>query len=321
MKICIFGAGAIGGNLAARLAHGGADVSVVVRGENLAAIKQNGLTLELPDRTLNQRVNASADPRELGPQDFVIVSVKAPALGDVAVGIAPLLKADTPVMFVMNGIPWWYFYKHGGEFDGRRLQLIDPGDKVWNAVGPERAIGAIIYSANSTPRPGVVQQVGAGASLVIGEPSGEMSARTKAIADAMIAGGAKVTVTPRMREAVWTKLLGNVSSNPVCFLGQSSIAEVMKNPALVETLKTLAGEASAIAKAMGYDVSIDVEKDFGKGTSHKPSILQDLERGKPLELDSMFTVPVEFGKLYNVPTPVLDVMVSLMKLRAKAAGL
>lgn len=321
MKICVFGAGAIGGNLAARLSQGGAEVSVVARGDHLAAIRQNGLTLKTPDKTFSARIGASADARELGPQDFVIVSVKGPALPDVARGIGPLLKADTPVMFVMNGIPWWYFYKHGGKFDDRRLPLIDPGDVVWNAVGPQRAIGAVIYSANSMPGPGVVHQVGAGASLTLGEPSGEMSARTKAIADALIAGGAKATVTPRIRKAVWAKLLGNMSSNPICFLGQSAIDSVMKNSALVESMQTLSDEASAIAKAMGYDVTFDVAKGMGAGSPHKPSILQDLERGKPLELDAMFTVPVEFARLYNVPTPVLDVMVSLMKLRAKAAGL
>ena len=264
---------------------------------------------------------ASADPPELGPQDFVIVTVKAPALGDVAAGIAPLLKSDTPVMFVMNGIPWWYFYKHGGEFDGRRLPLIDPGDAIWNAVGPERAIGAVIYSANSVPRPGVVRNAGGSARLVIGEPDGSASARTKAIADALVAGGAQAEITPEIRKFVWTKLLANMSSNPLTFLAQCPIGEVIGTPVLLDMLKTLCKEAVAIAKALGYDVSLDIEKAFATGGTHKPSIVQDLERGKPLELNSMFIVPVEFGKLFNVPTPMLDLMVTLMKLRAKAAGL
>jgi 2-dehydropantoate 2-reductase len=240
---------------------------------------------------------------------------------EVAAGIGPLLKADTPVMFVMNGIPWWYFYKLGGKFDGRRLPLIDPGDKVWNAIGPERAIGAVIYSANSVPRPGVINNVGGNAALVIGEPSGEMSARTKMIADALIAGGAKCEVTPNMREAVWAKLLGNMSSNPLCFLGECSIGEVVKSPLLFEKVDVMAKESAAIAKAQGYEVSLDVQKAFGGGTPHKPSIVQDLIRRKPLELDAMFTVPLEMGKLYGVRTPMLDVIVDLMKLRAKAAGL
>lgn len=240
---------------------------------------------------------------------------------DVARGIGPLLKADTPVMFVMNGVPWWYFYKHGGDFDDRRLPLLDPGNAVWNAVGPQRALGAVIYSSNSMPSPGVINQVGTGTTLILGEPSGEMSARAKMIAEALIAGGVRAMVTPQIREAVWAKLRGNMSSNPICFLGQSANDGVMKSPALVECMQKLSDEASAIALAMGYDVSADFAKTVGTGSTHKPSILQDLERGKPLELDAMFTVPVEFGKLYNVSTPMLDVMVSLMKLRAKAAGL
>jgi 2-dehydropantoate 2-reductase len=321
MKICVFGAGAIGGNVAARLASGGAEVSVVARGEHLNAIRENGLTLELPDRTINQKVRASADPKELGPQDLAIVAVKAPSLPEVAAGIGPLLKADTPVMFVMNGIPWWYFYQHGGKFDGRRLPLIDPNDAVWNAVGPDRAIGAVIYSANSVPRPGVINNVGGGAALTIGEPSGELSARTRQIADALIAGGAKCDVTSNMREAVWGKLLGNMSSNPLCFLSECSIGEVVKSPLLFEKLDMMAKEAAAIAKAQGYDVSLDVQKAFGGGTPHKPSIVQDLIRRKPLELDAMFTVPLELGKLFGVETPMLDMLVALMKLRAKAAGL
>jgi 2-dehydropantoate 2-reductase len=321
MKICVFGAGAIGGNLAARLANGGADVSVVARGEHLAAIRQNGLTLETPQKTFTAKVKASAEPRDLGPQDLVIVSVKAPSLPEVARGIGPLLRADTPVMFVMNGIPWWYFYKHGGPFDGRRLSSIDPGDAVWNAVGPERAIGAVIYSANDMPRPGVIRNSSGKAHLIIGEPSGEETPRIKAIAEAINRSDATAKISTRMRDDVWAKLLGNISSNPLCFLTQSAIGPMMADPVCVAALKTLADEAAAIARSLGCDVSLDVEKTFSGSSIHKPSIVQDLERGKPLELDAMFTLPLEFGKMMKVETPLLDTMVSLMKLRAKAAGL
>jgi 2-dehydropantoate 2-reductase len=320
-KICVFGAGAIGGNLAARLANGGADVSVVARGEHLAAIRQNGLTLETPQRIFSAKVQASAESRDLGPQDLVIVSVKAPSLPDVARGIGPLLKPDTPVMFVMNGIPWWYFYRHGGPLDGRHLPSIDPGDAVWNAVGPERAIGAVIYSANDMPRPGVIRNSSGRAHLVIGEPSGEETPRIKAIAEAINRSDATAKISTRMRDDVWAKLLGNISSNPLCFLTQSAIGPMMADPVCVAALKTLADEAAAIARSLGCDVSLDVEKTFSGSSVHKPSIVQDLERGKPLELDAMFTLPLEFGKMMKVKTPLLDTMVSLMKLRAKAAGL
>src|SRR3954452_17433364 len=189
MKLCVFGAGAIGGNLAARFAAA-AEVSVIARGEHLAAIQRDGITVEAPDRTINAKVKASADARDLGPQDLVIVTVKAPALPDVAAGIGPLLKPDTPVLFVMNGIPWWYFHAHGGPLDGKRLPAIDPGDAVWNAVGPQRAIGGVIYSSSTVVRPGVVRNVSGRVHLTTGEPNGAMTERVANIAKAIEASGA-----------------------------------------------------------------------------------------------------------------------------------
>jgi 2-dehydropantoate 2-reductase len=321
MKICVFGAGAIGGNLAVRLAKSGADVSVIARGEHLAAIRSDGLTLEMPKETINARVAATAEPRDLGPQDLVLVCVKAPALPDVAAGIAPLLKADTAVMFVMNGIPWWYFYKHGGPLDGRRLPRIDPGDAVWNAVGPQRAVGSIINSSNSVARPGVIRNTSGRAHLVIGEPSGELTPRIQKIADAINASTATAAVSTRIRDEVWTKLLANISSNPLAFLAQSALGQVIADPISNAGVKTMAKEGAAIAKSLGCDVSIDIDAAFSPTSPHKPSIVQDLERGRPLELDAMFTVPLEFGKMTGVSTPMLDLMVSLMVIRAKGAGL
>lgn len=321
MKICVFGAGAIGGNLAARLAGRGREVSVVARGEHLAAIRKNGLTVETPDRPLWAKVNASAEPRDLGPQDLVIVTVKAPALPEVAAGIAPLLRDDTPVMFVMNGIPWWYFYAHGGPLDGRRLPLIDPGDAVWNAVGPQRAIGAVIYSSNTVVRPGVIRNTSGRTHLVIGEPNGEMTTRVKTIADTFNVSGAEADISPRIRDAIWTKLLANMSSNPLTFLAQTSLGAIFAEPVCVAAVRTMAEEAAAIARALGCEAHLDVDKAFAGASQHKPSIVQDLERGRPLELDAMFTVPAEFGKTLGVKTPMLDLFVTLMKLRARAAGL
>jgi 2-dehydropantoate 2-reductase len=321
MKICVFGAGAIGGNVAARLASSGAEVSVIARGEHLAAIKANGLTLEMPKETIAARVIASADAHDLGPQDLVIVTVKAPALPEVAAGIAPLLKADTPVMFVMNGIPWWYFYRHGGTLDGRRLPRIDPGDAVWNAVGPQRAIGSVINSSNSIVRPGVIRNTSGRAHLVIGEPSGEISSRVKQIADAINASTATATVSARIRDDVWTKLLANLSSNMLTLLSQSALGPVIGDPVCNAAVKTIAKEGAAIARALGCDVSIDVDQAFSAASGHKPSIVQDLERSRPLELDAMFTVPAEFARMTGVATPLLDLMLALTVLRAKSAGL
>lgn len=321
MKICVFGAGAVGGNLAARLAGRTNEVSVVARGEHLAAIRKNGLTVETPDRPLWAKVNASADPRDLGPQDLVIVTVKAPALPEVAAGIGPLLRDDTPVLFVMNGIPWWYFYAHGGPLDGKRLPRIDPDDAVWNAVSPQRVLGSVIYSSNSVVRPGVIRNTSGRVHLIIGEPNGENSARVKTIANVFTASGAKADISTRIRDDIWTKLLANMSSNPLTFLAQTSLGAVFAEPVCVAAVRTMADEAAAIARALGCDVHLDVDSAFAGASQHKPSIVQDLERGKPLELDALFTVPVELARMRDVKTPTLDLFVTLMKLRARVAGL
>ena len=321
MKICIFGAGAIGGHLAARLHTAGADVSVVARGDHLAAIQKDGLVLELPDGAITARLKASDDPRDLGAQDIVIVAVKAPALPDVAQRIGPLLRPDTMVVFAMNGIPWWYFHAHGGPFDGRRLPLLDPDDLLWRAVGPNRAVGGVVYSSNTVARPGLVRCVSGRMQLTLGEPTGQKSPRAMALADLLNRTPVKAAVSERIRDDVWTKLLANISSNPLTFLAQTTLGAVLAEPACLAAVRTVAGEAAAIARALGCNAALDVNKAFNAASAHKPSIVQDLERGRPLEIDAMFTVPAELGKMLDVPTPMLDLMVTLMKLRARAAGL
>jgi 2-dehydropantoate 2-reductase len=212
MRICIFGAGAVGGYLAGFLAKGGADVSVVARGAHLAAIRAHGLTVEMPDGAINMKLAASDDPADLGPQDAVIVTVKAPALPAVAATIGPLLGRATPVAFTMNGIPWWYFHAHGGPFDGRRLPRLDPGDALWRAVEPERAIGGVFWPACSTPAPGTVRLLsGAGRGTVFGEPNGAISPRIESLAAAFRAADLPVTIAGNIRALIWQKLAFNLA--------------------------------------------------------------------------------------------------------------
>ena len=221
MRVCVYGAGAIGGHLAARLAKAGVETSVVARGAHLAAIQANGLTLRAPDLTGTFAVRASDDPASLGPQDAVLVTTKAPALPSVAAGIAPLLGPDTPVVFVMNGIPWWYFHAHGGPFDGHRLAGVDPGDTVWNAVGPGRAIGGVVYSACTVVAPGVIHVESARSRLVLGEPDNKVSRRAAAVAQPLEEGGFQMAVSDRIRDAIWSKLLLNLTSGSLGILAQS----------------------------------------------------------------------------------------------------
>lgn len=323
MKVCVFGAGAVGGHLAGRLAKGGARVSVVTRGAHLEAIQAHGLTVEAADGTLHAHPEATEDPRRLGPQDCVVVTVKAPALPSVAATIAPLLGPETPVVFVMNGIPWWYFHRHGGPWDGRRLKLVDPDDAVWNAVGPERAIGGVAYSACTVIRPGVVHVENRNSRVILGEPDNRRSARVAALAEPLAAGGIGVEITDRIRDAIWSKLLLNLTSGPFAILAQAAIKDVYAEPEMPEAGRRVAAEAFAIAEGMGCHPGVD--RNAGTRANlqlaHKPSLLQDLELGRPMEIDALLVAPLELARLAGVTTPMLDLLVSLAKVRARMAGL
>jgi 2-dehydropantoate 2-reductase len=324
MKICVFGAGSVGGYLAGYLARGGADVSVVARGAHLAAIRARGLTVETPDNSITVRLRASDQPAELGAQDAVIVTVKAPALSDVAVGIAPLLHADTAVAFVMNGIPRWYFHAHRGRFEGRRLPHLDPGDALWRAVGPQRAIGGVFWPACSVPSPGVVRLLtGAGRGTVFGEPDGSTTSRLEALAAAFHAADLPVTLVPNIRELIWQKLAFNLSAGPMCVLTQTAVRATHEEPALIDCSRRMLAEAQAVALAMGYRLDIDGDRVVATNMqlAHRPSILQDLEAGRPMEVDALYTVPLEMARLTDVPTPTLDLVVAMIRLKARAMGL
>jgi len=324
LRICVFGAGSVGGYLAGSLARGSADVSVVARGAHLAAIRGGGLTVETPDATINARLPASDDPADLGPQDAVIVTVKAPSLPAVAATIGPLLGADTAVAFVMNGIPWWYFHGHADPFEGRRLPRLDPGDALWRAVGPERAIGGVFWPACSVPAPGVVRLLtGAGRGTVFGEPAGTTTPRLAALAGVFRAAGLPATMAPDIRELIWQKLAFNLSAGPMCVLTQSPVCATHQEPALIACSRRMLAEAEAIASAMGYRLDIDPDRVVATNTrlAHRPSILQDLEAGRPMEIDALYTVPLEMARLMGVATPMLDLLVSLIRARARAARL
>jgi 2-dehydropantoate 2-reductase len=323
MRICVYGAGAIGGHLAVRYARGGAEVSVLARGPHLAAIQHNGLTVHTGAGELRSRVRASDDPAALGPQDAVVVTVKAPALPAVAAGIGPLLGPDTPVAFVMNGIPWWYFHALPGPLEGRRLPRIDPGDALWQSVGPRRAIGGVVYAASAVIAPGVIELENQNARVVFGEPDGRMTERVEAIAAPLREGGIVAEVTPAIRDAIWQKLLGNLGNAPMAVLTQVSIRDLFQEPVCVETARRVMLEAEAVAAAVGAKVDPDHEKRIAHGRSldHKPSILQDLELGRPMEIDGIFDAPLEMARMAGIATPTLDLLVALCKVRARAAGL
>jgi len=322
MRICVYGAGAIGGHIAARLAKGGAQVSLVARGAHLAAIQANGLTVHAHDGTHVSRPNASANAGDLGRQDAVIVTVKAPALPDVAAGIAPLLGPDTPVAFVMNGIPWWYFFQHGGTHDGLRLPAVDPGGALEHAIGIDRTIGGVVYSATEVIAPGVVKSEHGIIRVILGEPDGRISDRARAISAVLEAGGMPSPVSPEIRREIWLKLLGNLGNGPLCVLSRRGVRDTYADPLLRDAARRSAQEGRAIAAGLGIDLPDSaVERVANATMAHKPSILQDLELGRPMEIDSIFGLPLMIAHLNGTPAPQLDVLVALVKQAARAAGL
>ncbi|WP_419896513.1 ketopantoate reductase family protein [Roseomonas sp. USHLN139] len=322
MKICVFGAGAIGGHVAARLALGGAETSVVARGAQLAAIQADGLTVEAPDGTHNLRV-AAGSAAELGPQDAVIVTVKAPALPQVAEAIAPLLGPDTTVAFVMNGIPWWYFDRHGGPLDGRRLPVVDPGEALRRAVGIERTLGGVVYSACTVTRPGVIKAEHANNRVILGEIDGRDSPRARAIAAFLTKGGISGEVTGEIRREIWMKLMGNLAQGPFTILSRQGMAGTLADPAVRAAIRRAMEEAMAVAAGLGQGFEFELDKRLAGSAklAHKPSILQDLELGRPMEIDALFRVPLELARLAGVETPTLDLSVALATQAATAAGL
>ena len=324
MRICVFGAGAVGGYLAGFLARGGAGVSVVARGGHLAAIRANGLRVETPDEAITVRLPASDDPRDLGPQDVVLVSVKAPALPQVAATIAPLLLPDTTVAFVSNGIPWWYFFAHGGPLDGRRLPRLDPDDALWRTVRPERTLGGIFWPACSTPAPGVVRLLtGAGGGTVFGEPDGSITPRLTALAGGFRAGRLAVRTATDIRTLIWQKLAFNLSAGPLCVLTETPVMDTQTAPALVDCSRRMLAEAMAVARAMGHPIDIDPDQveASNRRLAHRPSILQDLTAGRPMEIDALYSVPLEMARDAGVATPTLDLIVALIKAKARGRRL
>jgi 2-dehydropantoate 2-reductase len=298
-------------------------VSVVARGAQLRAIEDNGLRIETMDGTFTARVATAGDPAALGQQDAVIVTTKAPALPSVAAGIAPLLRADTPVAFVMNGVPWWYFHAHGGPHDGRRLAMVDPGDAVWNAVGPAQAIGGVVYSSCTVTAPGVIRVRSRGDRVIFGEPDGSASPRVAALAAALTAGGMDGVETTEIRAAMWSKLLGNLSSGPMAVLARAAPADIYREPACVAACRAVMQEGIAVAAALGVEVKGSFDKRIKalREMTHRPSVLQDLQLGRAMEIAGIYDSTLELARLAGVATPMLELMVALARVRAREAQL
>jgi 2-dehydropantoate 2-reductase len=323
MKITVFGAGAIGGFMGAKLALAGQEVTLIARGPHLAAMRERGLKLISEGKTEVLHPRCTDDPGEVGPQDYVILSVKAHALQGIAAGIEPLLGERTALVPALNGIPWWYFYKHGGPYEGTRLQTVDPGGVLWDRLPPSRVVGCIVYPATEVVEPGVVEHIYSN-RFEIGEPDGSKSERAQAFSKAMIEAGLRCPARARIRDNLWVKLWGNLAFNMIGALTMSGLDSVTGDPGTRAVARRMMLEAQAVAEKLGVKFPLDVDARIAGAAdvgAHKPSTLVDLERGRPMEIDPILGAVVEMGQLVQLPTPTCDTVLALVRQRARAAGL
>jgi 2-dehydropantoate 2-reductase len=324
MRICVFGAGAIGGLMAAKLAAAqAAEVTIIARGPHLAAMQEQGLRLISEGRETIVHPRCVATPEEAGPQDAVIVTLKAVGLSAAAPQIAKLLGPETAIVSAVNGIPWWYFHRIGGPHEGRRVESVDPGGVVSAHLPPERAIGCIVYPAAEAPEPGVVEH-SYGDRFTLGEPSGERTPRVEALSKALMAAGFKAPVRPRIRDEIWVKLWGNLAFNPISALTLNTLDALIADPGQRGVARAMMLEAQAIAESLGVRFAIDVDKRIAGAAevgAHRTSMLQDLERGRPMEIEALLGVVVEFAELTGLPAPTCRTVLALLRARARAAGL
>ena len=323
MKVCIFGSGATGGYMGVELARAGAEVSLVARGAHLQAIRENGLKLLIGEEEHIAHAPATDDPKELGPQDYVIVALKAHSIPGAVKSISPLLGNDTAVVTASNGIPYWYFHEHGGALQNTVLQSIDPGGKQWQFLKPERAIGCIVYPATEVVAPGIVKHV-YGNKFPLGEPSGEHTERVEKLSSLLTEAGLEAPVLDRVRDEIWLKLWGNLCFNPISALTHATLDVIASDPGTRGVAQAMMTEAQTIAEKLGVKFRVDIERRIngaGRVGAHKTSMLQDLERGRPMEIDALVAVIQEMGQLTQTPTPTIDTVLALVRQRAKVAGL
>ncbi len=323
MKIGIYGAGAIGGLLGARLVKAGFEVTLIARGPHLEAMRSKGLRLIGEGDGFTIPVRATGDPAEAGQQDYVLVALKSAAVAGVVDKMPPLLGDKTAVVMAVNGLPWWYFHALEGPLRDRRLASVDPEDKQWTAIGPERVIGCVVYPAAEVVKPGVVRHV-SGDRFALGEPDGRRSARVEALSRAFIAAGFKAPVRTDIRTEIWVKLWGNVAFNPISALTGATLRRICEDPATRALARRIMDEVEAIAGRLGVKMPIDVERRIAGAAAigeHKTSMLQDLERGRPLELDAVVGAVAELGRMVEVPTPAIDAVFALLRQKAMLLGL
>jgi len=316
VKFAVVGAGAIGAYVGAALARGGADVVLVARGEHLRALQERGVRVLSPRGDFTAHPSATDDIQAIGDADAVFVALKAHSLTGLAPAIGAAIKPGAAVIGGQNGIPWWYFQSQPGPLGETSLESVDPGETIARSIPREAAVGCVIYCSTEIVEPGVIRHL-EGTRFAIGEPNGEESARCKAISAAFVAGGLRCPVERNLREQIWLKLVGNAAFNPVTALTRATLGELGTLPDLVDLLRAILEECAAVAGALGIELPVSIERRLEAGFAvggHKTSMLQDLEAGKPLELDCMTGAVIELGGKLGVPVPLTSAIHACTKL-------
>lgn len=321
MKICVYGAGAIGGYLGSQLSLAGESVTLIARGPHLAALRENGVRLLIGGEERVARPTATDDPREAGPQDYVIVTLKAHSVPAITGPMQALLGPDTTVVWAVNGVPWWYFYALEGRWRDQRLVSVDPTGELWSNIGPERIVGCVVYPAADVVEPGVIRHI-EGNRFTLGEPDGQKTERVRRLARALIGAGLRAPVR-RIRDEIWLKLWGNLSFNPISALTLETLDVVATDPGTRDVSRAMMLEAQAIGERLGVRFAVDVDRRIDGAAAvgrHRTSMLQDLERGRPMEIDALVTAVQEMGRMVDVATPTIDTVLALVQQRARVAG-
>ena len=324
MKIAIYGAGAIGGHLGAMLSRSGINVGLIARGEHLEAMRKNGLRQILKDEEFTVYPTVTDNPDELGAQDYVILTLKSYQAPDVVNDMQPLLGAHTTVATAMNGIPWWYFYRYPGKLENYKITTVDPQNKQWDRIGAERAIGCITYVASEVIEPGFIKTSSSSFLYQIGEPDGSVSQRCTILKEVLERAGINCQIRPEIRKDIWTKVMGNVAYNPTSALTLAHTGAMIEDPDMRLVLRQLMLEVISVGKALDADPGDQIDRrmkaSLERAAFHKTSMLQDLERGRYMEILPIVGAAAELAKLCNVKTPTIDTILALVKLRAQMTG-
>jgi len=322
MRFLIAGAGAIGAYIGARMAQAGFDVTLFARGPHLRAMQEHGVQVKSPEGDFVARPAMASSLEEVGPMDVVFLGVKAHGLPQLAPQLKAVLGPETTVVSTQNGIPWWYFQGFGGDWEGLCLDRVDPGGVISAAIEAHRVVGSIVYFSTEIPSPGVIQHI-EGNRISLGEPDGSRSDRCRRIAEALIASGLRCPVTTRLRHEIWVKVLGNASFNPVSALTRATLAQMARDPGVSSVIRNIMQEVEAVSRKLGMDLPVSIEQRIAgaeKVGEHKTSMLQDLEAGRPMELEALVGAVVELGERVGLPMTCTRTVYHCAKLLAQCAS-